>query len=94
MISTALAVAEHSGALQLADRHLCVLDPAFCSRVQLLRYDGYDLAHPMLPGPVRPMVAHAVSLEAVRRTEVRCDIARVRFVPGMRCSWSAALLHA
>lgn len=37
---------------------------------QLLKYEGYDFAHPRLAPPLRPMVAHEVSLEAMRQAEV------------------------
>ena len=37
---------------------------------QLLRYEGYDFAHPTLAAPLRPIVAHEVNLEAMRQAEV------------------------
>jgi len=39
-------------------------------RTQLLKYDGYDFAHPRLAPHLRPMVAHEVNLEAMRQAEV------------------------
>eukprot|EP00752_Nemacystus_decipiens_P016349 g14621.t1 len=36
---------------------------------QLLKYEGYDFAHPRLAPPLRPMVAHEVNLEAMRQAE-------------------------
>lgn len=35
-----------------------------------MRYNGYDFSHPVLPGPLRPIVAHEVNLETMRRAEV------------------------
>lgn len=37
---------------------------------QLLRYEGYDFAHPTLAAPLRPIIAHEVNLEAMRQAEV------------------------
>ncbi|CAM9687500.1 unnamed protein product, partial [Laminaria digitata] len=36
---------------------------------QLLRYEGYDFAHPTLAAPLRPIIAHEVNLEAMRQAE-------------------------
>ncbi|CBJ48332.1 similar to CTF18, chromosome transmission fidelity factor 18 homolog isoform 3 [Ectocarpus siliculosus] len=36
---------------------------------QLLKYEGYEFAHPRLAPPLRPMVAHEVALEGMRQAE-------------------------
>ncbi|CAN0321651.1 unnamed protein product [Ectocarpus sp. 12 AP-2014] len=36
---------------------------------QLLKYEGYEFAHPRLAAPLRPMVAHEVALEGMRQAE-------------------------
>ncbi|CAM9383134.1 unnamed protein product [Pylaiella littoralis] len=54
------------GAAAAAGAQEFALEPAID---QLLKYEGYDFAHPRLAPPLRPMVAHEVSLEAMRQAE-------------------------
>lgn len=61
---------------------------------QLLKYEGYDFAHPRLAPPLRPMVAHEVNLEAMRQAEVRDHgddvFARVAAVV---CRWRCSVVN-
>lgn len=58
---------------------------------QLLKYEGYDFAHPTLAGTLRPMVAHEVSLEAMRQAEVRTVLVSVSVsYGGMLCGRGTA----
>lgn len=64
----------------------------FISQIpQLLKYEGYEFAHPRLAPPLRPMVAHEVALEGMRQAEVRIHEMCLGACTG-RCTYESVFL--